>query len=190
MPISAAIRLQGETALAHRIPSALTPAPKFIRPVVETGIEPLDELFHGGLKCTLFCGGLERPQPSSQRTIANGCASVKLANCWSLKIVRREDFLDGWLRRSGLVSQNLSQNNGPFTKRLSQPIRGGTSNQEGAVTTVAETLQSGNIYSSSSGLALEFPFSRFSVSSRKRSSKGLKASAPCQNGTCPRPGNR
>src|ERR1700744_6086955 len=49
MPISAAIRLQVETALAHRIPSALTPAPKFIRPVVETGIEPLDELLHGGL---------------------------------------------------------------------------------------------------------------------------------------------
>jgi recombination protein RecA len=49
MPISASIRLQVETALAHRIPSALTPAPKFIRPVVETGIEPLDELLHGGL---------------------------------------------------------------------------------------------------------------------------------------------
>jgi hypothetical protein len=49
MPSASAIRLQIETALAHKIPSALTPAPKIIRPVVETGIEPLDHLLDGGL---------------------------------------------------------------------------------------------------------------------------------------------
>lgn len=51
MPVSsaAAIRLQIESALAHRVPSALTPAPRIVRPVVETGIEPLDRLVGGGL---------------------------------------------------------------------------------------------------------------------------------------------
>jgi recombination protein RecA len=44
-----AIRLQIETALAHKIPSALTPAQKMVRPVAMTGIETLDELLHGGL---------------------------------------------------------------------------------------------------------------------------------------------
>lgn len=49
MPSASAIRLQIETALAHKIPAALTPAPKSIRPVVETGIGPLDRLLEGGL---------------------------------------------------------------------------------------------------------------------------------------------
>ena len=44
-----AIRLQLESALAHRIPSALTPAPRTIRPVASVGIEAVDELLHGGL---------------------------------------------------------------------------------------------------------------------------------------------
>lgn len=44
-----AIRLQVESALARRIPSALTPRPRTVRPVEPTGIEPLDSLLHGGL---------------------------------------------------------------------------------------------------------------------------------------------
>jgi recombination protein RecA len=49
MPTSSAVRLQIETALASKIPSALTPAPKMIRPVSPTGITVLDELLLGGL---------------------------------------------------------------------------------------------------------------------------------------------
>ena len=49
MPTASTIRLQIETALARQIPSALTPQRKMIRPVVETGIEPLDDLLQGGL---------------------------------------------------------------------------------------------------------------------------------------------
>jgi RecA/RadA recombinase len=49
MPTTATIRTQIEAALAHKIPSALTPAPKMIRPVAETGIESLDNLLQGGL---------------------------------------------------------------------------------------------------------------------------------------------
>jgi recombination protein RecA len=46
---AATIRLQIEAALAHKIPSALTPAQKAIRPVTPTGVAELDALLSGGL---------------------------------------------------------------------------------------------------------------------------------------------
>ncbi len=49
MTTAAALRLQIEAALADRIPSALTPAPRVIRPVAATGITSVDELLEGGL---------------------------------------------------------------------------------------------------------------------------------------------
>ena len=49
MHTASAIRLQIEAALAHRIPSALTPAQKIVRPVVPIGVGPVDELLDGGL---------------------------------------------------------------------------------------------------------------------------------------------
>ena len=48
MPSSATSRIQVESALAHKIPSALTPPARMVRPVVSTGIVPLDELVQGG----------------------------------------------------------------------------------------------------------------------------------------------
>jgi recombination protein RecA len=49
MHTTLALRQQLEAALAHRIPSALTPAPRLLRPVASTGIPVLDELLEGGL---------------------------------------------------------------------------------------------------------------------------------------------
>ena len=49
MPSAFTIRMQIESALARKIPSALTPQPRMVRPVVETGIGPLDDLLQGGL---------------------------------------------------------------------------------------------------------------------------------------------
>ncbi|MGC8550087.1 MAG: recombinase RecA [Acidobacteriaceae bacterium] len=49
MPSASAIRLQIESALAHKIPSALTPAAKLIRPVAATGVPALDAALDGGL---------------------------------------------------------------------------------------------------------------------------------------------
>ena len=49
MSTAAAIRSQIEAALADRIPSALTPPAKTIRPVTPTGIRSVDELLEGGL---------------------------------------------------------------------------------------------------------------------------------------------
>ncbi len=49
MPSSHALRAQIEDALANRIPSALTPAPRVIRQFAPTGIQTVDELLEGGL---------------------------------------------------------------------------------------------------------------------------------------------
>lgn len=49
MASASAIRFQIESALARKIPSALTPAARIIRPGAPTGIETLDNLLEGGL---------------------------------------------------------------------------------------------------------------------------------------------
>jgi recombination protein RecA len=49
MPSATALRQQIEAALANRIPSALTPAPRVIRPTAHTGIPALDDALSGGL---------------------------------------------------------------------------------------------------------------------------------------------
>jgi hypothetical protein len=49
MTSAAILRRQIEATLASRIPSALTPVPRTIRPVAITGIQPVDELLEGGL---------------------------------------------------------------------------------------------------------------------------------------------
>jgi recombination protein RecA len=49
MPSAAHLRQQIEAALADRIPSALTPPPRVLRPTAPTGISSLDEAIEGGL---------------------------------------------------------------------------------------------------------------------------------------------
>src|SRR4051812_24439669 len=49
MSSAAILRRKIEADLANRIPSALTPVPRTIRPVATTGIQTIDELLEGGL---------------------------------------------------------------------------------------------------------------------------------------------
>ena len=49
MPTASILRHQIESALANRIPSALTPLPRTMRPVAATGIPAVDDLLDGGL---------------------------------------------------------------------------------------------------------------------------------------------
>jgi recombination protein RecA len=49
MPSAASVRVQIEAALSSRIPSALTPTARVIRPVSPTGINSLDAALDGGL---------------------------------------------------------------------------------------------------------------------------------------------
>ena len=49
MPSASAVRKQIEAALADRIPSALAPVPRLLRPTASSGISGVDELLQGGL---------------------------------------------------------------------------------------------------------------------------------------------
>lgn len=49
MPSTALLRLEIEAVLARKIPSALTPSPRVLRPVAPTGVAELDLLLQGGL---------------------------------------------------------------------------------------------------------------------------------------------
>ncbi|HEX3985723.1 MAG TPA: recombinase RecA [Acidobacteriaceae bacterium] len=63
------LRLQIEAALADRIPSALTPAPRVIRPTATTGIAVLDAALGGGLPLGAI-SELAGPECSGRTTLA------------------------------------------------------------------------------------------------------------------------
>lgn len=69
MPSASALRIQIESILAQRIPSALTPAPKIIRPVAAVGIEALDDALQGGLPIGAI-SELAGPQCSGRTSVA------------------------------------------------------------------------------------------------------------------------
>jgi len=63
------LRRQIEAALAHRIPSALTPAPRIVHPTAPTGIPALDEALGGGLPLGAI-SELAGPECSGRTSIA------------------------------------------------------------------------------------------------------------------------
>lgn len=63
------LRLQIEAALADRIPSALTPAPRVIRPTEATGVPALDAALGGGLPLGAI-SELAGPECSGRTTLA------------------------------------------------------------------------------------------------------------------------
>jgi len=69
MPSASAIRLQIENALAERIPSALTPVQRILRPIAPTGVAALDELLGGGLPLDAITE-LTGPESSGRTSVA------------------------------------------------------------------------------------------------------------------------
>ena len=69
MPTAATIRFQIESALAHRIPSALTPVKRVISPFEPTGVSELDELLEGGLPVGAI-SELVGPESSGRTAVA------------------------------------------------------------------------------------------------------------------------
>jgi recombination protein RecA len=69
MSSASALRLQIESALASRIPSALTPAPRLLHPVAATGIASLDEQLEGGLPVGAI-SELTGPECSGRTSVA------------------------------------------------------------------------------------------------------------------------
>ncbi|HEY9138303.1 MAG TPA: hypothetical protein VIM67_08530 [Terriglobus sp.] len=49
MTSASSLRVQIESALAHKVPSALTPRARVVRPTTPTGIDSIDALLEGGL---------------------------------------------------------------------------------------------------------------------------------------------
>lgn len=69
MTSAAALRLQIESALADRIPSALTPAPRVLRPTAPTGVAALDDRLGGGLPLGAI-SELTGPEGSGRTSLA------------------------------------------------------------------------------------------------------------------------
>jgi recombination protein RecA len=69
MASASAIRLQIEAALARRIPSALTPVPRVIRPIAPTGVTEVDALLEGGLPIGAI-SELAGPESSGRTSLA------------------------------------------------------------------------------------------------------------------------
>jgi recombination protein RecA len=69
VPTAAKPRLEIESALALKIPSALTPQATLVHPVIETGIGPLDDLFRGGLPVGAM-SELTGPECSGRTSVA------------------------------------------------------------------------------------------------------------------------
>jgi hypothetical protein len=67
---AATIRLQIEASLARKLPSALTPAQKVIRPVALTGVPEMDGLLKGGF--ARGCRSFQR-QKTREGTIRCSC---------------------------------------------------------------------------------------------------------------------
>jgi len=80
MASAATIRLQIETALAHRIPSALTPRPKVIRPVAPTGVAAIDAMLDAGLPIgalTEMVGPESSGRTAVSALLCKRCCSVR-----------------------------------------------------------------------------------------------------------------
>ena len=86
MPTAAAVRLQVEAGLAHRIPAALTLRPRIVRPVAPTGIESVDELLDGGL-----------PLGAISELTGPACSGRTSLTLSFLARITREDRVCAWI---------------------------------------------------------------------------------------------
>ncbi len=93
MPSAAALRLQIETALASRIPGALTPRPRILRDLAATGIPELDALLEGGLPIGAI-SELVGKHSSGRTTIALAARAEKTQESKPVAWVDTSDALD------------------------------------------------------------------------------------------------
>ena len=91
MSSATAIRMQIEANLSRRIPSALSPAPKVLRPTSSTGIPSIDDLLEGGLPLGALTE-MVGPECSGRTSLALSflarltqagkvCAWIDVSNC-------------------------------------------------------------------------------------------------------------
>jgi recombination protein RecA len=93
MPSAAALRLEIEHALERRFPAALTPAPRTIHEVYETGIEPVDGLLGGGLPVGAI-SELTGPESSGRTSLALAFVAARTREDRPCAWVDVDDALD------------------------------------------------------------------------------------------------
>jgi len=118
MPSVAAIRTQVESALAKRVPSALTPVQRLVRPVFPTGIPTVDDII-GGFPVGAIT---ELTGPES-----SGRTSLALA---FLKGVTRRDGVCAWIDASDTLHGESAAAAGVDLDRLVWVRCGVRANQE------------------------------------------------------------
>ena len=101
------IRLQVESRLESRIPSALTPAPKMVRPVTPTGIECLDALLQGGL-----------PRGTLTELVGPECSGRTSAVLSSLAQITAAGKVCAWIDVSNALDPGSAAAMGVDLKRL------------------------------------------------------------------------
>jgi hypothetical protein len=79
MPSAAVLRVQIERALEHRIPSALTVAPRSVRAVAHLGIDGVDDLLDGGLPVGAI-SELTGPNSSGRTSLALAFVAKRTAS--------------------------------------------------------------------------------------------------------------
>jgi RecA/RadA recombinase len=107
MSTAAALRTQIESALADRIPSALTPAAKTIREVVSTGIAAVDALMDGGL-----------PVGAVTEMIGTECSGRTALALSFLAQLTRAERVCAWIDVSNALSPESAAASGIDLKRL------------------------------------------------------------------------
>ncbi len=107
MPSSANIRIQVESALAQKFPSALTPRARMVRPVVSTGIQALDNLVEGGF-----------PVGALTELIGDECSGRTSVALAFLSKVTAEGKLCAWIDASDTFNPASAASVGADLKRL------------------------------------------------------------------------
>jgi recombination protein RecA len=107
MPSAFSLRNQIEAVLAHRIPSAVSPAAQVLRPVMPTGIQALDNVLGGGLPAGAIAE-MVGPQCSGRTTMAMACLSA----------ITRTGSVCAWIDVADALDPEAAAANGIDLERL------------------------------------------------------------------------
>jgi recombination protein RecA len=107
MATASAIRIQVESALAQKIPSALTPPARTVRPVVPTGIAELDQLLQGGF-----------PVGALTEMVGEECSGRTSVALTFLSRITAEGKVCAWIDASNTFNPSAAASVGVDLKRL------------------------------------------------------------------------
>lgn len=107
MPSALKLRAQIETALSNRIPAALSPIRRPSPPLTQTGIEPVDQLLHGGL-----------PEGAISELVGPVCSGRTTVALAFLAAVTKEGSVCAWIDASDALDPETAAANSVDLERL------------------------------------------------------------------------